>query len=226
MKDQLLKSPLQTWKDLHNVTFLQELGDGQGLCNSVVYPQLSNCGQDHHHANHLAKQDHKEVSLMKDTLPQPSSNLLTSVNLQSCLESRLQKRLKTAGSMIFTLSLKNRVTQSGLPFCQVVSSVHRTKGNDYFSGQYAAWLTPTVTNIGARSLEAMEKRMAQRLSTGRKSLSPGNLWEQVRMYWGVGTVEDQIYAETGSSELLNPLFPCWLMAFPLEWDDCGASVMQ
>lgn len=226
MKDQSQKSPLQIWKDSHNVTSSVALGGGQELCKLQEYPQQPSCGRDHHHANHSVQQGNKRENLMRDISPQHFCDLSRSVDLQLCLANRLQRRLMMGGSMIFMLSWKNRATQSGLPFCQLVSSVRRTNVNDFSSGQLAAWLTPTVTNIGARSPEAMKKRMAQRAATGRKSLSPGNLLEQIKMYWGPGTIADSIYAEMGNTDTLNPQFPCWLMGFPLQWDDCGVSAMQ
>lgn len=226
MTDQSQKSQLQIWKDLHNVTSSAELLDGQEHCKLQEYHQTSDYGQVHHPANHLAKLVNKKGSLTQDTSHQHSCASSGSASLQSFLESRLRKRLKMGGSTIFMLKWRNMVTTSGLPYCHLVSSVRRTNASDYTSGLLASWLTPTVTNIGARSPAAMQKRLNQRLATGRKSLSPGNLLEQVKMYWGTGTVQDSIYAEMVSTETLNPQFPCWLMGFPQQWDVCGVSAMQ
>ena len=225
-QDQSQKSLLQIWKDLHNVTSSVALEDGQELYKLQEYQTQQSFGLDHRHVNHSVVQENRKESLMKDTCHQLSCNSFQNANLQSCLANRLQKQLMMGGSTIFTLSWKNKVTQSGLQFSQLVSSVRRTNVNDFSSGQFAAWLTPTVTNIGARSPEAMKKRMAQREATGRKSLSPGNLLEQIKMYWGSGTIADSIYAETENTDTLNPQFPCWLMGFPLQWDDCAVMAMQ
>jgi hypothetical protein len=42
------------------------------------------------------------------------------------------------------------------------------------------WLTPTATDIGTRSEEAMERRKKYRTSIGRTTVPPGNLAEQVQ----------------------------------------------
>jgi hypothetical protein len=59
--------------------------------------------------------------------------------------------------------------------------VHGIKGKE--SG---LWLTPTATDIGTRSKEAMEKRKNYRTSIGRTTVPPGNLAEQVQ--YGMPTV--------------------------------------
>jgi hypothetical protein len=58
---------------------------------------------------------------------------------------------------------------------QLQASVHGIKGNE--SG---LWLTPTATDIGTRSEEAMKRRKKYRTSIGRTTVPPGNLAEQVQ----------------------------------------------
>ena len=52
------------------------------------------------------------------------------------------------------------------------------RGTDESESSY--WLTPSATDIGARSDESMRKRKAWRNSIGRTTIPPGNLAEQVR----------------------------------------------
>lgn len=52
------------------------------------------------------------------------------------------------------------------------------------TAQLAGWLTPCATNIPQRTPEGFQRRIDARLATGRASLSPGNLSEQVQMYCG------------------------------------------
>jgi uncharacterized protein (UPF0335 family) len=77
------------------------------------------------------------------------------------------------------------------------ASAHRTSAKDCGSSDKAGWQTPTTTNINERSEESQEHRRLQRLSTGRTSLSPGNLSEQAAMYasWPTPTVRD--HKDTG-----------------------------
>ena len=78
------------------------------------------------------------------------------------------------------------------------------------------WLTPSTLATGERSEESMEKRTAARLATGRTSISPGSLSEQVPMM--IGQTQTGYTAETKSTGQLNPALSRWLMGFPEEWD--------
>jgi len=70
---------------------------------------------------------------------------------------------------------KKRVSKSNVLLFQLQASVLGTKENE--SG---LWLTPTATDIGTRSEEAMERRKKYRTSIGRTTVPPGNLAEQVQ----------------------------------------------
>lgn len=129
---------------------------------------------------------------MSDILLQPSSGSCLSAALTSCLASRLQLRLATAGSTMYRQSWRGMVTDSGRRYLQLVSSVPRTGAKDFTSAQWTGWLSPVVNSIDERSQEALDRRAAQRAATGRTSLSPGNLAEQVKWYagWATPTVRD------------------------------------
>ena len=79
------------------------------------------------------------------------------------------------------LTWKKKVSKSNVLLFQLQASVHGIKGKE--SG---LWLTPTATDIGTRSKEAMEKRKKYRTSIGRTTVPPGNLAEQVQ--YGMPTV--------------------------------------
>jgi hypothetical protein len=112
--------------------------------------------------------------------------------------------------------------------------------------EFGLWLTPTATNISGRSQEAMEYRIKWRESTGRKTVPPGNLAEQVMMsgeipcvdmkkptMWGTPKAQDSRHAlrDRGKGNLgeqvsglhnggkLNPLWTEWLMGWPIGWTD-------
>lgn len=127
--------------------------------------------------------------------------------LNSSLASRLRTRLPAVGSMIYAFAWRDKATPSGTLYCQLVASAHRTSEKgfsfvvstspylqpiasasplppDTITAPLAPWQSPTVMQISVRTPEAMAKRAEHRAKTGRKSLAPGNLAEQVTLYLG------------------------------------------
>lgn len=66
---------------------------------------------------------------MHGTSGQPGTTSLTSAALQSLLESRL--RLRSTGSILYSLTWKERVTPSGRSICALRASKARISGSDY-----------------------------------------------------------------------------------------------
>ena len=110
--------------------------------------------------------------------------------------------------------------------------------------EYGFWLTPTATAISGRSQEAMNYRIQWRESSGRTTVPPGNLAEQVTMSGKTPCVdmkkptwptpvarmwkdsaspsefkrnEIPLAAQVGGK--LNPMWTEWLMGWPLGWTD-------
>jgi hypothetical protein len=119
--------------------------------------------------------------------------------------------------------------------------------------EFGLWLTPTATNISGRSQEAMEYRIKWRESSGRKTVPPGNLAEQVMLsgeipcvdmkkptMWGTPKAQDSRHAlrDRGKGNLgeqvsglhnggkLNPLWTEWLMGWPIGWTDLNQLEMD
>jgi len=76
---------------------------------------------------------------------QYSSISSASVRLQSSLESRLRQRLEQAGSTIYKLTWKQKVTPQGWSYCQRVASVPRIKETDSGTLQ-SVWMTPKASD--------------------------------------------------------------------------------
>jgi len=68
-----------------------------------------------------------------------------SLALQSCLESRLRVRLDTAGSTLFTLIWKDRVTPLGLRYLERAVSGHHIGDSGYIG-----WPTPQTHDVTTR----------------------------------------------------------------------------
>ena len=125
-------------------------------------------------ANHSPSQVEKKVKKIQDTSGQSILGLSKSVGLLSSLEKTLVATLNSVWTP-YSRTWKVKVTASGRLVFQLRASVRTTKENE--SG---LWLTPSATTISTRSKESMEKRKKYRESIGRKTVTPGNLAEQVQ----------------------------------------------
>jgi hypothetical protein len=176
MSDQLQTYSQATLKDLPSAISLQGLVDGAQQLDLLVGEMIDQCGQEARHASLSVQQVTEKDKTMSDTCGQYSSISSASADLQSSLESRLRQRLELAGSMIYKLTWKQKVTPRQWSYCQRAASVPRTKETD--SGQLqSGWATPnTMDHMALRSDEAL-LRQATTVRNGRTF--PANLREQV-----------------------------------------------
>jgi len=134
-------------------------------------------------ANPSALQEKEKEQMTIDTSGMKLLELSENVNLDGSLGKMLKALLtsKTAWSSDrCVLTWKKKVSKSNVLLFQLQASVHGIKGKE--SG---LWLTPTATDIAARSKEALEKRKEYRKSIGRNTTPPGNLAEQIQ--YGIAT---------------------------------------
>ena len=145
-------------------------------------------------------------------------------------------------STLCFLTWRVRATPQQRLLYQLVPSTPLTDETDC-----GLWLTPTATNIGERSEEAMQKRKEYRESIGRTTVPPGGLAEQVRAGkpttnmlptptardWKDCGANINLYRhrrqdsqlgvvvmrESEDSGSLNPTWVEWLMGFPIGWTD-------
>ncbi len=141
------------------------------------------------------------------------------------------------------LTWKVKVTPFNRSYCQLVGSMRRTKGTEpgllptvtttnssqgfHSRNRYglpllpmAALLqTPTVTAIECRSAEGLVKRKEMRNRSGRITVPPGNLAEQIHSVMNGGTLTDMsaiIPEDTPKSDTTVKLLPT-----PSTWDSSG-----
>ena len=253
MNEQLPKYNQATLKALRSATSSQESGGGAQQLDLLGGETTAQCGQVARHANHSAQLGNRKDKTMSDTCGQYSSISYASAVLQSSLESRLRQRLEQAGSMIYKMTWKKKVTPRQWSYCQRVVSVHRTKETD--SGQLqSAWPTPTAHNAKENGYPAELTRNSLPLGAVRHLIGAwptpmsaddrdrgcfDNPSIQRRMEIGKsielsmlahsvtsGKEANTYIAETGKSVKyqLNPRFSLWLMGYPIEWAYCGERV--
>jgi hypothetical protein len=125
--------------DAPNATFLQGLGAGPW---HFVLPDGRTVDQ-HGLAAALVSLSARQVKALGLTTSgiygPPGSTSSRSVDLQSSLASRLQARLSTLGSTLYTLTWKAWVTPSGVLRSRLRASVRRTSATER-----TGWVTPTV----------------------------------------------------------------------------------
>lgn len=207
MTDQSPKSRPKTSSDINNVTSLQGSPDGAKPCVSSNGQKISRSGLAPRRASRFHVRAKRKENPTSDTLPHNGSTSSASAALCSSLANKLRTRLPAVGSMIYKFTWKEKVTPSGSSYSQLVASVHRTKEKGFsfaltvsthlspigsasplppevFRIPLTGWMSPTVTQISVRSEESFQKRAESRAKTGRTSMSPGNLAEQVTLYLG------------------------------------------
>ena len=137
------------------------------------------------HANHSVLQEREREQMMTATSGMKLLESSESVNLDGSLGKMLKALLtskKAWSSDRCVMTWKKKVSKSNVLLFQLQASVRGIKGKE--SGLLH---TPTATEIGMRSPEAMEKRKKYRESIGRKTVPPGNLLEQIHMMYPTPT---------------------------------------
>ena len=192
--------------------------------------------------------------MTSDTSGQSSSISLASANLQSSLESKLRQQLEWAGSTIYRQTWKTKATPQGWQYCQLTSSVPRTKETDS-STQQNAWPTPAARDFKGQSGAGRQERKghptdtlpnAAEVSGWPTPMTADNrdrgsfddpaiqrrltIGKSIELSMLVGSItgesQQQYSAEMGSTVKyqLNPRFSLWLMGYPIEWAHCAERV--
>lgn len=168
MSDQLQKSPLQIWKDLHNVISLPESEGGPLHSSWQAYQQALDSGQDHPLASRLALPVSLSDLTMNDTLHPSFSGSSESANLNISLANRLQRQLGNTGSILYSLTWKTKDTPARRQYCQRAASVPRTKEID--SSLERSWPSPCAQNGTVNGYKDWEKVIARKEAGRQQNL--------------------------------------------------------
>jgi len=142
MNDLSKMLPLQTLPVSPSATSSPESVSGVSLCAKLDGPMIDQFGPVAAHVSLSARQALELGLRTQDTFGQLLPGSSSSADLQSSLESRLQVRLSSLGSTLYTLTWKPWNTPSGPSRSRLRASVRRTSETDC-----SGW--PTVTAADA-----------------------------------------------------------------------------
>lgn len=163
------------------------------------------------HASHLAKLDREKERQITVTSGQKclelSKNSIQDGSLRKMLaDSLLGAKVWFSSKCVLTWRVK--VTKSNRLLFQLFPSMRPTE--EIESGLL---LTPSTSDRGERSPEALKRRIEYRKSIGRKTVPPGSLSEQI----STGKLKNLIGAGIGKKLRLQPAMTEWMMGYPEGW---------
>jgi len=189
---------------LSNVIGSQELQAGPSRSSSPVSQAIRDCGLDLVLASLSARQAKAMGLLTSGTYGPTSTSSSNSAALQSSLASKLRVLTASAGSTLYTLTWKERVTPSGLRICALRASGHRTSGSgstgwptaaaarDWKDGHeqdvpinallgrtvwLTGWPTPVVNDdTGSTHAYGKDKQIMLKLSGAARLTDPRDCW--------------------------------------------------
>lgn len=238
-------STQQTSEDLTKCTSSQGLGSGPSPCDQPECPTTTTSGVVPALASPSPLPGMERASTTIVTSGPSFSGSSASAALQSSLESRLQERLGSSGSTMYSLTWKPLVTPSGRRIYRLAGSVPRTSAS-----ACSSWPTPAARDYkcGARATyaergggtkgECLSNLVMQfagwptpvkqdgDASGGEKSIASGTRGHTLTsLTKGLGparlTASGQMLTgspvETGNGGQLNPELPRWLLGLPATW---------
>ena len=148
---------------------------------------------------------------------------MTSEQLQELLSKSLRAKTALAGSILYRLTWKHRVTPSGRAICALRASAARTSVSDFI---LSGWPTPTTRDF--RDVGNLESSRFRKDGKERKDTVPRIAWltlnkDSPARLCSDGTLLTGSSAGMGSGGRLDPAHSRWIMRLPPEWDVCAPT---
>jgi hypothetical protein len=184
-----------TLKDIPSAISSPESASGPTHCETPDGPTTGPSGPEAAPASLSARQAKASGLLTSGTYGQAGSISSASAVLKSFLASRLQARTASAGSTLFTLTWKERVTPLQRSIFALRASARRTSDNDCISlpNPKGTWGTP-LTNHANGTPEAFLERKRKSMARGSQSmgvcLSDLNMQAQAWVGWNTPRATD------------------------------------
>lgn len=225
-----------TSMDLLNATSSQVLGAGVTHSDSLDGPTIVPCGLEAAPASLSARQAKERGLLMSGTYGLRSITSLNSKRLRHALESRLDRRLDSCGSILYSMTWKDRITPAQRLILARRASAHRILDSDC-----TGWQTPKTPTGGAQGFRPTLGGGVRKLEdqcllagwptptcpTNTNGHQAGNnrfTTKTVHLCSGISTTGYIVEMEKLAP--LNPAHSRWLMGYPIEWENCADSATR
>ena len=186
--------------DTRNAISLPASASGRTRSGSQDGPQAEMFGLDHLPVSPSVPQESARVQPTSGTCGPNTSALSASASLQQSLASKLQQRLATGGSTLFSLTWNQKDTPARRPYCQLVASARHIEGTGSLR-----WDTPAARTY--------------------KDLSRSNNPAPAHQKRNSQTVVTQAYLRGYTTNQI-PALLCGLMGFPCRWSLALVSAMR
>lgn len=242
--------PTIFWDSL-KCTLLPELEFGRTHSDLPASTTTRKSGQAAAPASLSARQARERELLTSGTYGPPGNGSSTSADLAGYMASRLQAKMRSTGSTLYSLTWKDRVTPAGRTISALRASAHRTSGSDS-SLPLVGWTTATVRDhkdtpgmVAQREGKNRDDQLPRQAflcgwptavvgnktgATPAKALSTirGARLHDIAAIMGParltasGELQTGCMVEMGNGAQYDPAHSRWIMGLPPEW--CDAAV--